>query len=56
MIHAVIVVGRLTPAMSASGDNSGIASAAWPELYGMTNAIGMFTSTAATAKASPRRW
>jgi len=31
MIHAVIVVARLTPAKSASGDSSGMARAACPD-------------------------
>ena len=47
----MMVVGRFTPAKSASGVKSGIAKAAWPELDGIRKASGMFTSIAATAKA-----
>ena len=54
MIHAVMVVDRLTPAKSASGDSSGIASAAWPELDGIRNASGMLTSIADDGE-HPRR-
>ena len=45
MIQAVMVVARLTPAKSASGASSGMASAPWPELDGISMPSGMFTTT-----------
>ena len=50
MIQAVMVVARLTPAKSASGASSGMASAPWPELDGIRKASGMFTTTVSEVK------
>ncbi len=50
MIQAVIVVARLTWAKSASGASSGIASAPWPELDGISTASGMLTTTVRKVK------
>jgi hypothetical protein len=49
MIQAVAVVARLTPAKSARGASSGMASVAWPELEGIKKARGMLSTTVTTA-------